>query len=1150
MSVRFIVGRSGYGKTYQCMQDIHERILDDPQGLPIIYLVPDQMTFQSEKALTSSNDIAGIIRAQVFSFSRLAWKVLQEAGGLARTHLTSAGTNLMLRKIIEQHRSDLHAFQRAADKVGFIEKTAEMIAEFKRYCVDPNSISVEHEKNQALQDKLHDLQLIYYEFTKQLHGQYVDAEDYLSLLAEKIPFSSYIANAEIWVDGFHSFTPNEYVVLEALMRYAERVTFTSTLNSPSKEIPNELDLFHENARNYRTLVQIATENNLKIEKPIVLHTPHRFQDDALVFLEEQYEKRPTKSLHEAEALQLSVAVNRRGEVDAIAREIITLVRDQGYAYKDISVMTRDVNLYHHLIETIFTDYNLPFFFDEKRSMLHHPLIEFIRSVFDTLTENWRYESLFRAIKTDFFIPLSSFEHIDQMRTEFDQLENFVLRLGLYGNRWRDDSLWDKLMKDDRNSARQKAHAQEMYVLRNLVHDQLLAFERKMQAAKTGREMTEVLYQLLIDLEVPEKLHIWLTEAEQEGDLTTAQEHDQAWKAIIAFFDEVVEIIGDEEMSIDLFAKLVESGLESLKFSLVPPSLDQVLIGSVDRSRYTNVKCVFLMGVNEGVLPAKPVEDGLLTESDRDALTNMGITLAPASTRQLLDEQFYVYLSLTTAEELLYISYPLADEEGKSLFPSPVIGRIQELFPSLDEQLWTLEPQGGEEDELAFITTPYKSFSILTTIVRNWRRGYPMSNLWWHTYNWFVLNERHDELRLLQHSLFYKNFAKPLSEEVSSALYGDVIEVSVSRMERFQSCPFQQFASHGLNLKERELFSFRAPDIGQLFHDALRLIAEKLRQSNVEWAELPERECVRLADESVKELAPLMQHEILFSSNRHYYLTRKLKRVIARAVSVLSMQARRSGFSPVGVELQFGKQAPLPPITYELENGTKLEVVGRIDRVDKAIGEEGLYLRVVDYKSSDRDLNLSEVYYGISMQMLTYLDVVVTHAPLWLGQEASPAGVLYFHVHNPLINATQVLTEDELDEHIFKQFKMKGLVLEDRESLSLMDKEITEKYSDIIPVGLKKDGNPTKFSRVATREDFDVIRSHIHNVTKAFGTDLTGGTVDISPYHFRKNTPCTFCEYRSLCQFDQSLPENQYRLLKAEKVEDVLTKMQEERSVDE
>lgn len=1148
MSVRFIIGRSGYGKTYQCIRDIRERLLDDPQGQPIIYLVPDQMTFQSEKALSSSEDIAGIIRAQVFSFSRLAWKVLQETGGLARTHLTSVGTNMMLRKIIEHHRPQLHAFQSAADKVGFIDKTAEMMAEFKRYCVDPCTISVATESNQALQDKLHDLQLIYRKFVEQLHGQYVDTEDYLTLLAEKIPFSSYIANAEVWVDGFHSFTPNEYVVLEALMRQAEHVTFTCTMESPYEHDPSELDLFHENARNYRTLMQIASENNIAVEEPILLRTPHRFRAHALTFLEDQFEKRPAKSIHEASSLQLSVAVNRRAEVDAVAREIISLVRDKRYAYRDISVMTRDVSTYHNLIETIFTDYNIPFFLDEKRPMLHHPLIEFIRSIFDTITENWRYESMFRAIKTDFFIPIDSFEKVDVMRTEFDQLENVVLKFGLQGKRWKNDLLWEQFIKKS-DKLKEKEFMKKMYALRNLVHEPLLQFEKAMKAATTGREMAEALYNFIIALEIPEKLHILLTHAESDGDLKTAQEHDQAWKAVIGFLDEIVEIVGEETLSLDLFAKLVESGMESMKFSLVPPSLDQVLIGSVDRSRYTDVKCVFLIGVNEGILPAKPVENGLLTEKDRDVLTEMGIMLAPASTRQLLDEQFYIYLSLTTAEELLYISYPLADEEGKSLFPSPVIGRIKELFPSLEEQLWTLEPQNDEND-FAFITTPYKSFSILTSIVRNWRRGYPMSNVWWHTYNWFVTNDYDEELQLLQRSLFYKNYAEPLSEKTSSELYGDVIQVSVSRMERFQACPFQQFASHGLRLKERQLFSFRAPDIGQLFHDALNLIAEDLRQRNVEWSALSEKQCFQLADNFVQFLAPRMQHEILLSSNRHHYLTRKLKQVVGRAVSILAKQARRSGFSPVGVELEFGRQAPLPPVTYELDNGTKLEVVGRIDRVDQAIGDEGIYLRVIDYKSSARDLNLSEVYYGISMQMLTYLDVVITHAPTWIGQQATPAGVLYFHIHNPMLQVEQSISNDQIEEQLFKQFKMKGLVLNDREALSLMDDEITEKNSDIVPAGFRKDGKPTKNSKVATREDFDVIRSHIRHMTRTIGTKLTSGIVDISPYRLKKETPCTFCEYRSLCQFDQSLAENQFRSLKVEQAEDVLLKMLEERNVEQ
>lgn len=1142
MSIQFIIGRSGYGKTYQCLQQIHHRLLDNPQGPPLIYLVPDQMTFQSEKALLQLGDIGGMIRAQVYSFSRLAWKVLQETGGLARTHLTSVGTNMMLRKIIENHRTNLRAFQSSADKHGFINKTAEMIAEFKRYCIDPSNIFVESESNQALQDKLHDLELIYTEFHRQLIGKYIDAEDYLTLLAEKIPQSSYITNAEIWVDGFHSFTPNEYVVLEQLMKHAQRVTFTCTMESVYEKAPDELDLFHENARNYRILMQIAHENEIHIEEPIMLRTPRRFNNQALLFLENHYDKHSQKNLETSEGIQLAVAANRRAEVDAVAREIISLVRDQHYCYRDISVMTRDISLYKELIETIFSDYDIPYFLDEKRLMLHHPLIELIRSVFDLLTGNWNYEALFRAIKTDLFVPLETFEKIDNMRIEYDQLENFVLKLGLHRKRWKNDDVWKQFFNDKKL----QAQAEKMYQLRNDINAPLLELEEKLAASMTAKDMVIALYDFLVILEIPEKLNLWITQAEAAGDLTAAQEHEQVWKAVIAFMDEMVEIVGDETMSLDLFAKLVESGLESMKFSLVPPSLDQVLIGTVDRSRYTDVKCVFLIGVNEGVLPAKPVENGLLSESDRESLAKSGIVLAPGSVRQLLDEQFYIYLALTTPEDWLYVSYPLADEEGKSLFPSPVIGKLKELFPNLNEDVWTLEPF-EQENEFAYITTPEKSFSLLTSAIRQWRRGYPLSDKWWHVYNWHVQHERKHEIELLQRSLFYTNRAHSLSQETSIALYGDVIQVSVSRMERFQACPFQQFASHGLRLKEREQYVFRAPNIGQLFHEALNLIAQNLRQRQIEWSALSDQQSFELADQAVQYVASNLQHQILLSTHRHHYLTRKLKQVVGRAVSVLAKQARKSGFSPIGIELAFDKNAPLPPLTYELENGTKLEVVGRIDRVDQAKSDDEVYLRIIDYKSSVRDLSLAEVYYGLAMQMLTYLDVVITHSPKWLGQQATPAGVLYFHIHNPVIQLKKALSDEEIEYELFKKFKMKGLVLNDETALTLMDNEILEKDSDIIPVSFTKDGRLKKYSKAVTKDEFELVRHHIRNLTKTIGLNMTNGIVDISPYRMNQETPCTFCEFRSLCQFDIALKDNQYRTLKVDKGDEFLKKMFNERN---
>lgn len=1180
MALQFIVGRAGSGKTSYCIQEIRTLLEEEPHGSPLIYIVPEQMTFQTEYELVSSGKLSGMIRAQVFSFTRLAWKVLQEAGGLARQHISRVGIHMLLRKIIESKRETLQVFQGASQQSGFIDLLEETVKEYKQYCISPEQLTgLYHQlqaqtahagKNEVLLAKLHDLQLIYAELEQYLQRHYLAAEDYLQLLAEKIGEVEYLHEATIWVDGFHSFTPQELQVLQALLQHASKVFITLTLDGnqlhPDGELkrdPHYLDLFYPTLKTYQKLREKAFSLGIEVEKPIFL--PKDIEGDLprfrgqpmLAHLERTFPQRPQEPYSpkepEREGIHLYAAVHARAEVEAVAQEVINLVRDQGYRYRELAIMVRNIEEYYDLLQTIFTDYDIPLFLDQKRSMLFHPLVEFIRSSLDVITGGWRYDAVFRCVKTDLLCPEDSDLH--QWREEMDKLENYCLAYGIQGRRWTDGEPWRfrsyRHLEEEQAESREELELQkQINRWREEISTPLITLQHELNQARNTTEMCTALFNYLELVAVPRKIETWRDQAEEAGRLEEAREHDQVWSAVLELFDQMVEILGEEEVSIQLFAKLVESGLESMRFALVPPALDQVVVATLGRSRLSSaIKCVFLLGVNEGVIPAKPEVDGVLTEEERVVLEEGGLELAPSGLSQLTEEPFMIYNALASAKEYLWISYPLADREGKALEPSTIIHRIKEIFPTVQEELLLAEPEIGTDDgekELRFVNHPGVALAQATKQLNYWKSGQAISPLWWDTYSWFREQDEWQEISATRlQSLFYQNREHSLNRETSRLLYGQHVQVSVSRMERFQSCPFAQFISHGLRLKERPIFRLEAPDIGQLFHAALNLMAEHLWQEKRHWAELSEAECRTLAAQMVEQLAPRVQSEILFSSNRHHYIMRKLKQVVERASIVLSRQAQRSGFSPIGLELAFGgKNAPLPSLRFRLENGCTLELIGRIDRVDQAESSQGLLLRVIDYKSSQTNLSMAEVYYGLALQMLTYLDVIITNAEYLVGREAIPAGVLYFHVHNPLISTNKTLDKDELETEIFKRFKMKGLLLADVEAVQMMDTELTKNHSPIVPVGLKADGTFYANSAVATREELDAFRNYVRHMIREIATDLTDGLIAISPYKLQKKVACTFCSYRSICQFDPTLEENEYRLLPSAKKEVFIAKMVE------
>ncbi len=1161
MSLRFILGRAGTGKTSECLNQIREKLKKNPTGSPIVYLVPDQMTFQSEYDLINTPGLGGMMRAQVFSFTRLAWRVLQETGGMSRYHLNNVGMNMMIRKILEQRKQELKVFSKAAEKNGFITQLEEMIAEFKRYCITPELIEskqglLDSETTVVLSDKMHDLQMIYDDLEQHLFHKYVDSEDYLRLLAEKIEKSSYLKNADVFIDGFHSFTPQELEVVAELLKKCKNVTVALTVDQTYDQYNlDELSLFRMTGNTCQQLYNLANELMVYIEQPMILHETKRFiSSPSLEHLEQFYDSRPIKPFHGDTQISLAEAVNRRAEIEGTAREILHLVREKDYRYRDIAILVRNSGDYHDLIETIFQDYQIPFFIDQKRSMLNHPLIEFIRSSIEILIGNWRYEAVFRSVKTDLMYPMDA--TISKLREEMDKLENYVLEYGIQGSKWTNQDRWlyRRIRALEGEDLPQTDHEREIEnqinTLKQMIVAPLQTLQKRLKKSSNGREMCEALYLYLEELDIPAKIEYLRNQAEEEGKLGEAREHDQVWNAVLELLDQFVEIMGEETVSLQLFSTMLETGMESMQFAIVPPAIDQVLVASLDRSRFSHIKTAFIIGANDGVLPAKPNEEGVFSQQDRERLIDFGLKLAPLTRELLLDENFIIYCALTSSSEKLYISYPLANDEGKALQPSIIIKRLNYIFPKINELFFVNEPSElAEERQLDYLVNPSVALSYLTSQLQVWKRSYSIHDLWWDAYNYLIQqDELKDMSKKVLDSLLYQNITKKLPMELTKELFGETIQGSVSRMETYQGCPFSHFANYGLRLKEREVFRLEAPDIGQLFHAALKLIADTLRLKKMDWRDLTVEQCEQLSMEAVEMLAPRLQREILLSSNRFHYIKHKLQKVISRASKILSEHAKASGFTPIGLEIDFGKRGPLPPIKFNLDNGQQMELIGRIDRVDKAESSKGLLLRVVDYKSSQKSLSLTEVYYGLALQMITYLDVIIRHSKDWIGTSATPAGVLYFHVHDPMISSNTVLSEEEVEDEIFKSFKMKGLLLGDEEAVRLMDQSLDSGHSKVVSAALKKDGSFYTNSSIASEGELGQLRNHVQKVFKQIGNNITNGIIDISPYKLKEKTPCTFCSFKSVCQFDQSLEENAYRILPSEKKEVILEKIRKEAGV--
>lgn len=1127
MKLRLIIGRAGAGKTQYCLEEMGQMLATSPEGRSMIMILPEHATFQVEHELASTPGITGFTRAYVFGFRRLAHRILMETGGAVRPHITELGKRIVLNKLLHEHQADFKIFHRAAAQRSFADILVSMIQEFKAYGVSPESLAEVKEQcgDLPIGDKLHDLALVYQGFENFLQGRYTDPEDYLTLLAAKIPQSAILHQAQVWIDGFTWFNPQEAGVVAQLLQNSDSVTITLCLaDAASGEQASETDLFHRQWDTRRKLLDMARKIGAEVEE-VELIQAQRFTAPLLGHMEEQLFTFPSKVWVEEEVRGVVVteAANRRVEVEGMARDMLRLCREEGYRWRDMGILLRDVESYADVVETVLADYEIPFFSDRKRQPVHHPLAELLRSVLEVITERWSYEPLFRCFKTDLF---------DLSRDDIDKLENYVLEFGIRGTKWTNSQPWTfirrfSLGEDEELNEVQQEQLQSIHEIRMKASAPLIVFEQQMKAAATVLEMTTALYEFLVGLMVPEKLETWAVHAEEIGDLEQAREHRQLWDQVIQLLEQIVEICGTEELAIADYGIMLNEGLEGLTLSLIPPGLDYVTLSPMEQTSLVNIRSIYILGANDGVLPMRGRGEGLLTDAERGQMIQLGLELAPGSQSDSFAERFLVYTALTRARDYLWLSYPLADEEGKGLSPSLLIKRIRELaavpFHSLP-----VEPIPGSEQQ--YIAHGKRSISSLAAVLRSYKSGEAIADVWWDVYNWAIQHQGLEwYVQRAVAGLFHHNQVEYLTGNVARRLYPkkNKLRGSVTRFEAFQACPFKHFAQYGLSLKERAVFRLQAPDWGQFLHAALKGFGDSLQEAGRDWGSMSEGEYKEIVNQVVEELAPKLQNEILLSSEQHKHLVGRLKRTVTRAVRRLVEFDRVSTFKPMAMEKSFGRgEDALPPLVYMLPDDISLEIVGQIDRLDVAELAGKKYMLIIDYKSGGAWLKLVDVYYGLRLQLLTYL-LVASKAY----EDCLPAGVLYYFLKNPNLSDKIKLDADEICKKINGLLKMPGWVLADSQVIRLLDQTI-DGYSEFLKVALKKDDTfySNCLSYVKEPEEFQLLLRHVERKLVDTAREIMAGNIEISPYALDKRTPCGFCQYSAVCQFDSLLPENQYRRL--------------------
>ena len=1130
MSLQIVYGRSRTGKTTYIFNEISKTI---DNGKKKYIITPEQFSFTAEKELLRSikenTGANAVINAEVLTFNRMAHRVLSDVGGACKTALSNSGKSMLIYSILSDKKNDLKFLGKSDSNIDLI---LTQITELKKHGVSIEILQTLMESvkdNKYLYSKLNDIYTVYSKYDEKIKDKYIDENDSLTVLAEKLNQTRMFDDCEIYIDEFVGFTKQEYSIIERLMQVASKVVVTVCADevNVSKESNPDIDVFYSNKQTAKKILQIAKDNKIEILKDIFLEDAKRFKSNELAHLEKNIFKIPYDVyLEECNNIQMFLANNQYSEVEEVAKQILKLVRDKNYKYNEISVITQNIDTYSNLCKAIFSKYNIPVYIDEKGELNQNLLVKYILAILEIFAKNWSKESIFNYIKSGF---------TDLSEEDIYLLERYCIKWNIRGNKW---------YKEDWNFHDEKEFGKEKIVkineLRKAVVEPLLKLRNNLVESKTAIGISKSIYNFLMENKIDEKIIQKIDELKNKGELNVAEEYEVSLKIIMQVLDEIVMVFGDDFITFDDYMKTLQTGFGNSNLGTIPMAQDQVVVGDVDRSRSHKVRAVFIIGLNDGNFPSVNKAEGFLNDNDRDEVKKYGVELAKGTLERIYEDNFNVYKAFTTPEEALILSYASADAEGKSLRPSTLVSKIKKMFKNLIVDSDIIKEEFSIDVESS-------TFEQLIEKLREFRDGKEIDSNWFVVYNIFDSDPKWNiKLKNAIKALNYTNTPNRITKENIDRMYGNTLQTSVSRLEQYRKCPFSYYLKYGLKLNEKSEFKVGSVDTGSFMHDIIDSFFSELDEKQITVRQVEEKEIEQIVEKIIKEKMRLDQNYVFSTSAKYINLVRRLKKVVTTSIKYIVQTIKQSDFDVFGHEVEFGKNSKYKPITLHTDSGKTVEIVGKIDRVDIAKNPDGTYVRIIDYKSSVKNIDLNQVVAGLQLQLLTYLNETCKV------EDFLPAGVLYFNLSEPNVSANNNMTDEEIAEAIKQEFKMKGLILADVNVIKMMDNKIEQTGgSEIIPAGIKNNGeiNSQKTRSAINAEQFKYLQKYMDKIIKQISEEILKGDIGLRPYYNMKvqkgRTPCEYCSYKSICRFDVNNKGNTYNYLESLNKDAILENIKDE-----
>ena len=1139
MSLRFCFGPSGSGKSHRIYEEIMQRAAEEP-GRNFLIIVPDQFTMQTQKDLVMRSDRDGILNIDVLSFGRLSHRILEEVGTKEMPVLDDTGKSLVLQKVAADLKEQLPAMGSLLHKQGYIHEVKSAISEFMQYGIstqDMDKLITSAQKRGALAMKLKDLKTLYRGFQDYIRDHFITTEETLDVLRRSLSKSKILKGSVVVFDGFTGFTPIQNRLIQELMRVCAEtiVTVTIGVGEDPYKMDGEQKLFHLSKKTVADLEKLAAEAEVERgEDLFVKGGPNRFaKAPALHYLEQnlfRYQYEPYAG--EQQEIHMFEALSPREEVHQTALYIRHLIREQGMTYRDIAVVIGDLEGYASYVETEFGQMEIPCFLDRTRGIVLNPMIEYIKSALQLYIKDFSYDTVFHFLRSGM---------ADISREEIDELENYVIRTGARGYRTY-SRLFTRRTEELQGNAEGSEQAEEKTMERlNRIRQQFMdAVEiLHMGSQEKAGDYVSHLYDFLEQNQVQQKLLNYQQQFEKEGDLSRAREYAQIYRLVMDLLDQVYELLGEEEISRQEFADILEAGFGEITVGTIPQNVDRIVVGDMERTRLKQVKVLFFLGVNDGSIPKNASKGGIISDMDREFLIESGTEMAPSPRQQMYIQRLYLYLNMTKPSEQLYLSYAKVNSEGKGIRPSYLIDTVRKLFPAMSveypQNRSRLEQIEGRQEGARYLAEELREY-VEGTLPEEERQDF---YLMYRAYEADAVGRD-----LLTRAAFRRYRESGLSRIVARALYGQQLENSVSRLETYAACACRHFLQYGLSLQEREEFGFEASDMGTVYHAVLENFAGKLAESNLTWWDFTEDFAAKAVKESVEAYAATYGETVLYSSARNEYAITRMSRILTRTVLTLQKHLKQGSFQPDDYELSFRFAEDLDSIHVDLSEDEKMHLQGRIDRIDVSEDAEHVYVKVIDYKSGNRKFDLAALYYGLQLQLVVYMNAAMEmESRKHPDKEIVPAALLYYHIDDPTIETPVELTDEQINEQILAKLRMNGVVNSDPEVVERLDRYMQDK-SVVIPVEKKKDGSFSARSGVLSREEMQLISSYVDAKIRSIGREILDGKIAANPYEKGNEEACTYCAYKKVCGFDGSIPGYEKRQLEDLDKQALMQRMQE------